>query len=138
MKQGLDAVWKDPAAKVDLVGLLKGYVASLDHHLLLILNSVNELIPIAGGAASKGEKVYNYLIWEENQLQQQKSNANLWQKLVENRGWKGERFRKDMEITSKSISAIKGLVNRLLEVRGECVGYRQHIFQFKVPAQSDS
>ena len=133
MQKGLDAVYKGGDRRPDLDTLLKTYVTSMDNHLITLLNHINSMIPLAKATATDGQKIYGLLIREENQLRRQKKSANLWQYLVANRvGWKGERFRKDMEITTESIKVISATVKGLLTARNRLVQYRTNVVQFAV------
>ena len=132
MKRALEKVIKNPYVKIDLDALLRDYMTSLDDHFKSLLTDVSMLIPVAENVMKQGMRIGNVLRKEHDHLDKDYNYSSLFEKLFVNRGWKGEKLRRELELTDVSLKAISKLVGGLKETRGRLVSYRENIKNFKV------
>jgi hypothetical protein len=93
---------------------------------------INVLIPLAENVRKQGRNIERHLKWENNQIDRSFHNSDLWTRLVDGRGWKGKRMKKDLELSGQAIGVISDMVNKLQETRAQLIYYRANIKNFKV------
>lgn len=96
------------------------------------MNQIENSLPLAARASDLGTTVAKQLLEEHYKLLKTKESTPLWRKLLERDSWGSNQLRRDLELTSESVEALKHTWKRLEDLRSVLVAYRNNVAFFKV------
>ncbi|POW18665.1 hypothetical protein PSHT_05477, partial [Puccinia striiformis] len=103
----------------------------LSTELTQLLNSIENLIPLASRSTNLGIQISERLYQEHYQLVNKKNNQGLFKKLSDLTTFSGKQLNRDLTLTSESISNLKLTWLKLESIRTDLLTYRNNVANFK-------
>jgi hypothetical protein len=103
----------------------------LSTELTQLLNTIENLIPLAHQSVDLGTRVLKRLHQERFGLIREKNHRGLWRKLVDLTTFSGQQLRHDLSLTFESIKSLKETWMQLEQIRVDLVIYRDNVSNFK-------
>ncbi|PLW08643.1 hypothetical protein PCANC_25060, partial [Puccinia coronata f. sp. avenae] len=106
-------------------------VFHLSTELTQLVNTIENLIPLAHRSADLGTRVLKRLHHEHFNLIREKNRRGLWRKLADLTSYSGQQLSHDLSLNSESIKSLKETWMQLEQIRVDLVTYRDNISNFK-------
>jgi len=108
----------------------------MDEHFGMLLGCVQDLIERAMNTKIQAQTIHRYFMKEKNTVDKKLNFGTPFELLFENRGWKGEQMRRDLEVATVGLHTIENLLGDLEITRYNLITYRKHIkyFQVNIPS----